>query len=39
MKEYDPEFDVMDLHYEVEEVFTDLFDHFLCGNLEFCQKC
>ena len=39
MKEYDPEFDIMDLHYEVEEVFADLFDHFLNGNLEYCLKC
>lgn len=38
MKEYDPEFDVMDLHYEVEEIFTDLFDNYLEGDLEYLEK-
>eukprot|EP00345_Euplotes_harpa_P009925 CAMPEP_0168356342 /NCGR_PEP_ID=MMETSP0213-20121227/25093_1 /TAXON_ID=151035 /ORGANISM="Euplotes harpa, Strain FSP1.4" /LENGTH=373 /DNA_ID=CAMNT_0008368733 /DNA_START=64 /DNA_END=1186 /DNA_ORIENTATION=- len=38
MKEFDPEFDIMDLHYEIEEVFIDLFDNFLKGDLEYLQK-
>lgn len=38
MREYDPDFDIDDLSYEVEEVFTDLFDNFLQGNLEYIEK-
>ena len=38
MKQYDPEFDVLDLHYEIEEIFIDLFDNYLEGDLEYLQK-
>lgn len=37
MIEYDPEFDVNDLHYEVEEIFTDMFDSYLKGDLEYLE--
>ena len=38
MKMYDPEFDILDLHYEIEEIFTDMFDNYLEGNLEYLEK-
>jgi hypothetical protein len=38
MKQYDPEFDILDLHYEVEEIFMDLYDNFLVGDLEYLTK-
>ena len=38
MKMYDPEFDILDLHYEVEEIFMDLYDNFLVGDLEYLTK-
>lgn len=38
MKAYDHEFDILDLHYEIEEIFTDFFNGFLEGNLEYLQK-
>lgn len=38
MKLYDPEFDVLDVNYEVEEIFVDLFDNYLEGDLEYLQK-
>jgi hypothetical protein len=37
MKAYDPEFDILDLTYEIEEIFTDFFNGFLEGNLEYLQ--
>lgn len=38
MRMYDPEFDILDLHYEIEEIFTDMFDNYLEGDLEYLQK-
>ena len=38
MKEYDHEFDIHDLHPEIEEIFTDLYDSFLEGDLEYIEK-
>ena len=38
MKEYDIEFDINDLHYEVEEIFTDMFDSYLEGDQEYLEK-
>lgn len=38
MKKYDPEFDILELHYEAEEVFKEFFCNFLEGNLEYLEK-
>jgi Tim44-like domain len=38
MKKYDPEFDVLELQYEAEEVFKEFFCNFLAGNLEYLEK-
>lgn len=35
MKKYDPEFDVLELAFEAEEVFKEFFCNFLEGNLEY----
>ena len=33
MKKYDPDFDIMELHYEAEEIFKEFFCNFLEGNI------
>lgn len=38
MRMYDPEFDILELNYEVEEIFEDMFNNFLEGNLEYLEK-
>lgn len=38
MKLYDPEFDIIALHYEFEELFKEFFCNFLEGNLEYLEK-
>lgn len=38
MKKYDPEFDVIDLQYEAEEIFKEFYCNFLEGNLEYLEK-
>ena len=38
MKLYDPEFDLVDLNYELEEIFLDFYDSFLLGDLEHLNK-
>lgn len=38
MNAVDPEFDVLDLTYEIEEIFTDMFNSYLEGDLEYLQK-
>jgi hypothetical protein len=35
MKKYDPDFDLLNLAYEAEEVFKEFFCNFLEGNLEY----
>lgn len=38
MRMFDPEFDILELNYEVEEIFEDMFNSFLEGDLEYLQK-
>ena len=38
MKKYDPEFDLLELAFEAEEVFKEFFCNFLEGNLEYLEK-
>lgn len=38
MQAFDPEFDVINLHYEFEEVFKEFYCNFLSGNLEYLEK-
>ena len=38
MTAVDPEFDVLDLTYEVEEIFVDMFNSYLEGDLEYLEK-
>lgn len=38
MKKYDPNFDILELDYEAEEVFKEFFCNFLEGNLEYLEK-
>jgi hypothetical protein len=38
MKKYDPDFDVLELAFEAEEVFKEFFCNFLSGNLEYLEK-
>jgi hypothetical protein len=38
MKKFDPDFEVLDLQYEAEEVFKEFFCNFLAGNLEYLEK-
>ena len=35
MKKYDPDFDLLNLAFEAEEVFKEFFCNFLEGNLEY----
>jgi hypothetical protein len=38
MKKFDPDFDVLDLHFEAEEIFKEFFCNFLEGNIEYLTK-
>lgn len=38
MKKYDQDFDIMELHYEAEEIFKEFFCNFLEGNLKYLEK-
>jgi len=38
MRLYDPEFEILDLNFEVEEIFVDMFNKFLEGELEYLEK-
>jgi hypothetical protein len=38
MQAFDPDFDVINLHYEFEEVFKEFYCNFLSGNLEYLEK-
>ena len=38
MKAFDPEFELSDLHHETEEIFTEFFNAFLDGDLEYLEK-
>jgi len=38
MKQYDPEFDLISLSYEAEEIFKEFYCNFLSGNLEYIEK-
>lgn len=38
MRRYDPEFEILDLNYEIEEIFVDMFDNYLEGELEYLEK-
>jgi hypothetical protein len=35
MKKYDPDFDIIELHYEFQEIFKEFFCNFLEGNLDY----
>ena len=37
MRLYDPEFDILELHVEVQEIFEDMFNNFLEGNLDYLK--
>lgn len=37
MKRYDPEFDFLSMHYEVEEVFREFYCNYLDGNKEYVK--
>lgn len=38
MKKFDPDFDIIELHYEFQEIFKEFFCNFLEGNLDYLQK-
>jgi hypothetical protein len=38
MKAYDPEFDLINLNYEAEEIFKEFYCNFLSGNQEYLEK-
>lgn len=38
MKKYDPDFDIIELHHEFQEIFKEFFCNFLEGNLDYLQK-
>lgn len=38
MKKFDPDFDVLELAFEAEEVFKEFFCNFLEGNLDYLTK-
>ena len=38
MKKYDPDFDILELTFEAEEVFKEFYCNFLEGNLEYLSK-
>lgn len=38
MLKYDPDFDVLELQYEAEEVFKEFYCNFLAANLEYLEK-
>ena len=38
MKRYDPEFDLINLNYEAEEIFKEFYCNFLTGHTEYLDK-
>ena len=38
MKRFDPEFDLQQLSYEMEEIFKEFYCNFLSGHLEYLEK-
>ena len=38
MKAFDPEFELSDLYHETEEIFTEFYNAFLDGDLEYLEK-
>ena len=38
MKKFDPDFDIIELHYEFQEIFKEFFCNFLEGNLDYLEK-
>ncbi len=38
MQAYDPEFDILNLQYEFEELFKEFYCNFLSGNIEYLEK-
>ena len=38
MQTYDPEFDLLELTYEVQEIFNEFFCNYLAGNVEDLEK-
>jgi len=38
MQKYDRDFDMVDLHYECEEVFKEFFCNYLSGNTKYLEK-
>jgi hypothetical protein len=38
MKKFDKDFDILNLHYEAEEVFKEFFCNYLSGNMKYVEK-
>jgi len=38
MEKYDPEFNFLEMHFEVEEVFREFYCNFLDGNMDYVKS-